>query len=240
MTIEATNNQQWYLGTGVETVFGFNFKVDAVSDIALSRVTTGAHNNNTYSVTPQTVDVDYSVTGIGDPLGGEVTLFQPLGAGVLVVIERIVAFDQTVQLVNLGSSFQEVIERGLDRIVGMIQQLEYQVGSSGQARVPRLEWYDSNGNTSEGFDCGFNKLKNLTPGTATDHAATVGQITGVLSGVVVGGPGVITQFAAPGPAASVTYLNQIIVIRDAGNNMSWAQICLLTTTGPDVYVWQIL
>jgi len=232
MSIETSVNTVEYSTPGTtSSAIPFPFAKDEDLYVALV--------NSDFTYVGLSLDVDYSLTGAGDPVGGNLTLFVPLVSGVKLVISRYLEFLQPTDFANLGNNYAEVLGVALDRAIGLMQQLEYELGSrnKGLSRVPILDDYDvlSGG---KGFNCHANKIKNMLPGTATDDAATVGQITGALSGVVVGGPGVITQFASPGPGASVTYKNQIIVVRDAGNNMSWAQICLETTANN--YTWQIL
>jgi hypothetical protein len=129
-----------------------------------------------------------------------------------------------------------VIGSALDYITQLAQQFEYLLATySGNSRVPKLNDDDTNG--SAAYACQGNKLSGMANGTLTNDAATVGQITGILSGIVVGGPGVLTEIPTAPPAASVTYKNTIIVVRYAGGP-SVAMICLEQAAG--VYDWQVI
>lgn len=79
-----------------------------------------------YEITPKILGTDYTVTGAGSEAGGKVTLVSPPANGTRVSVIRKVEFTQLLQIPANGIIPEGALNRALDRIVMMIQQLAEQ------------------------------------------------------------------------------------------------------------------
>lgn len=79
-----------------------------------------------YELTPKVLGTDYTVTGAGNEAGGMVLLTVPPANGTRVTVIRKVEFTQLLQIPPNGIIPEGALNRVLDRIVMMIQQLAEQ------------------------------------------------------------------------------------------------------------------
>jgi len=217
------------------TEFPVAFPFFQQSDLKLTRILLAG------TLVPMVLNVDYTVSGEGRSSGGAVKLTLELGSDEDLVIERIVAPKQETDLSNLGSAYPEVVESGLDYQAQLSQQHEDLLGAFDptHARVPKLGENEIDG--SGAYDARSNKISNMANGVATQDAATVGQITGLIGGIIVassGVPGAFTQYAGSPPTADSSLKNVIIVVRYA-TGPSVAMICLEQATG-GTYDWNVI
>ena len=77
-----------------------------------------------YEITPKALGTDYTVTGAGNEVGGKVTLVTQPEDGTRVTVIRKVDFTQLLQIPANGIIPEGALNRALDRIVMMVQQLE--------------------------------------------------------------------------------------------------------------------
>lgn len=82
--------------------------------------------------TVKALGTDYAVTGVGVVTGGTITTTASWvpAAGEIVVIQRIVPYDRSTDFTQRGNFKAASINRELDLIVMMIQQLDRRVGRS--------------------------------------------------------------------------------------------------------------
>ncbi|KAF1077670.1 hypothetical protein [Halodesulfovibrio sp. MK-HDV] len=83
-----------------------------------------------YEITPKTLGTDYTVTGAGNEAGGKVALVTQPASGTRVTVIRKVDFTQLLQIPANGIIPEGALNRALDRIVMMIQQLEERANRS--------------------------------------------------------------------------------------------------------------
>ena len=113
MTVTATISRWAYIGDGATKVFPYTNRIFTKDDLLVS-----------LDGVQQTVDTDYTVTGINDAGGGSVTFVTAPATGVSVSIVRSVAATQDVRL-PLGGVFPSVtVETALDKLTILIQQIE--------------------------------------------------------------------------------------------------------------------
>jgi hypothetical protein len=131
MTISSTTRRAGpYSGNGVATSFAFSFKVFATSDISVVR----ADSNG--AETTLVLNSDYSVTLNGDQNaspGGTVTYpisGSPLATGEKLAIVGNLEYSQTTQLPNGGAYNASVVERAMDRLTILSQQLKERVDAA--------------------------------------------------------------------------------------------------------------
>lgn len=119
MTITSTTRAVTYVGDDVNTTFSFSFKVLEASHLLVQVLDTNT------GITSDISSSNYSVTGIGDENGGEVTY--PLSGNPLtptdkITISRVVPPTQGLSITNQGGFFPNLVEEQFDLIVMMAQQ----------------------------------------------------------------------------------------------------------------------
>ncbi|HEY5797655.1 MAG TPA: hypothetical protein VIU82_21845 [Bosea sp. (in: a-proteobacteria)] len=125
MTISSEVNRSGpYSGNGATTVFDYDFKIDDENHIQVIKTSAAG------AETVLTIDADYIVSDVGNPLGGQVSVSPAPATGELITLLRAVPFLQETDLENQGAYFAEIIEAAFDRSVMRDQQLAEQVGRS--------------------------------------------------------------------------------------------------------------
>jgi hypothetical protein len=121
------------------TIFPYGFVVASKADLLVK--VDGA---------TKTVDVDYTVSGVGVDSGGDVTFVTPLAGGERVERARDMPLQRLTDYQNLGDLRAETLNRDIDATVMMIQQLDGRIDeeasrslqipldSTANARLPAL------------------------------------------------------------------------------------------------------
>lgn len=120
MPVTTTEQEVVYTGNGVTTVFPFEFPVPDAESLVVTKRTIASGVDEVLSPTV------FSVTGLGDASGGEVTYpvsGLPLSSAYQLVISREVPLTQTASISNQSTFFADVITRIWDRLVMMLQDL---------------------------------------------------------------------------------------------------------------------
>lgn len=120
MTISTETNLAVYQGNGATTVFAFPFYVLEEGDleIQLQAAESG-------TVTHTYVSGEYTLSGIGDPAGGSVTILgTPITSDYKLTIERVLPYTQPLDLVNETGFYPDEVEKQFDRDVMQTQQLK--------------------------------------------------------------------------------------------------------------------
>lgn len=121
MTISNPDNVVSYLGNGATTVFPYTFIIPGTSSVRIYLLTVAT--NVLTLLSPS----DYTITNLGVPGGGNVTyplgINPPITSDYRLVIQREVAYEQSLDLTNQSQYFPVDMENQLDKIVMMIQQL---------------------------------------------------------------------------------------------------------------------
>ncbi|WP_276120382.1 hypothetical protein [Pararhizobium qamdonense] len=107
-----------YTGNGVTTVFPYEFKITSAAHMR-------AFVTDALDVTTELLlgDGDFSVSGVGEESGGNVTTSQPVAGGNVLWLSRDVPFTQETALGNQGAYFAETVERAFDLATMRDQQL---------------------------------------------------------------------------------------------------------------------
>lgn len=122
MTISAETSQARYTGNATTTIFPYAFKILDAAHI--EAIIADANDENQATLV---LDTDFSVSGVGEDAGGNVTYpisGTPLPAGWTITISRVVPLKQLTDLQNQGGFFPETHEDALDyaRMVDQQQQ----------------------------------------------------------------------------------------------------------------------
>ena len=122
MTVSSSTNRVSYSGNGTLTAFAYTFKIFDEDDLTvILRASDGAE-------TVQTITTHYTVSGVGDAGGGNVTFVTAPASGVTVVILREQPLTQGLDLVPNDPFPAASLEEALDKLVFMTQKHEEELG----------------------------------------------------------------------------------------------------------------
>lgn len=108
MTIASTVDRVNYVGTGITGPFAYTFRIRALTDLV---VTQRDLNGIESTLSPV---YDYTASGVGDRIGGAVTLTLPLQTGWVMTLRRALPLTQPTELRNQGPYFAETVEDTFD------------------------------------------------------------------------------------------------------------------------------
>lgn len=117
MTVSSNDSRETYSGDGSTTVFAYTFRILDEDHI---RVTLRDTNGND---TVQTITTEYTVSGVGESSGGNITMVTAPASGETLVLDRDVPFDQNVDYTEGGDFPAETHEEALDKLTMIAQQL---------------------------------------------------------------------------------------------------------------------
>jgi len=128
MTVPAQDRFTFSSGNGVTTTFPYTFMIPGTVDdpqflVYLIEIATGTR-------TDLTVDVDYSIAGLGVEAGGVVTYplsGTPLPATHRLVIESNMPYEQQTDVYNSGTLYLNAIEDQFDNTTRQVQQIQDRV-----------------------------------------------------------------------------------------------------------------
>ena len=122
MTVTSTNQKVSFSGNGSTTVFAYNFKIFAQTDLlVILRSATGTE-------TTQNLTSNYTVSGVGVTSGGNVTMGTAPASGTTLVIQRVQPQLQGLDLVPNDPFPAQSMEDALDKLVFNVQTLNEEVG----------------------------------------------------------------------------------------------------------------
>jgi hypothetical protein len=157
MSISIVNDivpRQQYIASAGETVFSYNFGIFEDGDLDVYLTPAGQTPNADTDIL--VLNVDYTVSGAGDPDGGFITLTTPALVNDIVTIVRDVPMQRLIDYTTGGPFTAASINDDLDRVIMMIQQvmaalttrgLLYNVNdelTSGQTTLPQLAAANNN------------------------------------------------------------------------------------------------
>lgn len=171
MTLLTTTDRVTYPGNGVAFAFAYPFKIFEATDLAV--IDTDADG---VAVT-LTLNVDYSVTGVGNSGGGQINLLiNPVAVGHTLEIGRFnLDTKQELNLSNQGAYYPESIENAFDRVHALLQSLTVDASNALQLSTDGLTW------NAEAL-----RITNAVDGIGASDVATVGQIEQAIQNVASG------------------------------------------------------
>ena len=124
MTVTSTNQKVQFNGNGSTTVFAYNFKIFASSDLSvILRSATGTE-------TVQQLTTNYTVSGVGEASGGNVTMGTAPPSGTTLTILRVQPNLQGLDLVPNDPFPAGSMEDALDKLTFMVQTHDEEIGRS--------------------------------------------------------------------------------------------------------------
>jgi hypothetical protein len=122
MTVSSSTNRVSYAGNGSTTVFPYTYKIFDEDDLTvILRAANGTE-------TVQTITSQYTVSGVGDAGGGNVTMLTAPASGATLVILREQDLIQELDIVPNDPFPADSLEGALDKLTFMVQQHEETLG----------------------------------------------------------------------------------------------------------------
>ena len=125
MTVSSTTTKNSYSGNGSTTVFAYTFKIFDEDDIAVV-----LRNNTTGAESTQTITTHYSVSGVGNTGGGNITFVTAPTSSQTVVLLRATPLTQLTDYTPNDPFPAETHEEALDKLTHITQELSEEVGRS--------------------------------------------------------------------------------------------------------------
>ena len=189
MTISTTNIKNSYAGNSNTSVFQYTFKILANTELqVIIRASSGTE-------TVKTITTHYTVSGVGNASGGNVTFTSGNipATGETVVIRRVTAQTQNLDLVENDPFSAETVESAFDKLTSINQELQEQLDRSikvsrtatittpeitddASARAGKLLGFDSTGNvldaTIDGSGVAVSATNAANSATASANSAS--------------------------------------------------------------------
>ena len=122
MTVSSSTNRVSYAGNGSTTVFPYTYKIFDEDDLTvILRAANGTE-------TVQTITSQYTVSGVGNAGGGNVTMLTAPASGATLVILREQDLIQELDIVPNDPFPADSLEGALDKLTFMVQQHEETLG----------------------------------------------------------------------------------------------------------------
>lgn len=118
MTVSSLVNRADYTGNGVAVIYSYPFRIFAATDLVVTTADLSG-NESVLSYPGQ-----YSVSGVGNSVGGSITLTTVLASGWHLTIERDVALLQTSSFRNQAEFFPAVYENAIDYVTMALQEIQ--------------------------------------------------------------------------------------------------------------------
>jgi hypothetical protein len=178
VTVSAQTTYNAYTANGVTTVFPYQFKILAAGDIDVY-----------VAGVLKTLNLDYTVIGVGADVGGSVIFTVAPAAASAVSLIRTMTVQRTTDYQQLGDFLTPVVNPDFDNAILLIQDVQTQLGRSIRmpadevGTLPTLPSITNRANKFVAFD--LNGLPIASAGTGggdaalrTDLASTVSGSTG--------------------------------------------------------------
>lgn len=130
MTIATAVSRNDYTGTGSVNTYPYTFKVFNEDELLVTKELADISS-------VLILNVDYTVTGVGNGAGGNVVLTANLENGASLTVRRVVQVVQETDIRNQGTYFPEVLEDALDYLT-MID-LQQEDGIARSIKLPETE-----------------------------------------------------------------------------------------------------
>lgn len=116
MTVSTTTSERKFTGNGVTTVFPLEFEIESAEHLVVSVIQTNGVPS------PKTLNVEYTVSGVGEEAGATVTLGDPLEVGEFLLVRRVTPRTQPVELLPNAGFNPEAVGNALDRMALIVQE----------------------------------------------------------------------------------------------------------------------
>jgi len=230
MTISSTTAKNTFAGNGSTTVFAYTFRIldEAEILVQIKVVSTGV-------ITTQTLTTDYTVSGVGDAAGGNVTMVTAPATGETLILVRNTALLQSIDYTENDAFPANTHETGLDRLTTIVQQIDEEVDRTAKVDVavtgfdatlpsPVANLFIRYNAAADGFDTSLsstgllNVVEDLTPQLGGD-LQTNGQDIDVATGdkITLIGTASITMAGA----STIPFTSTAAMTFASGTSATW-------------------
>ncbi len=119
MSISSTTSKNTYNGNGITTVFAYTFRILDDDEILVQ-----LKNTSTGVLTTQVKTTNYTVSGVGESAGGNITFLVSPASGNIIVLTRNAEFLQPDDYNEYDAFPAATLETDLDRVTILAQQLK--------------------------------------------------------------------------------------------------------------------
>ena len=170
MTVSTTNTRDSYSGNGSTTVFAYTFKIFDEDDITVI-----LRDDATATESTQIKTTHYSVSGVGDAGGGNITFVTAPATGKTVVLIRSTPLTQITDYTPNDPFPAESHENALDKLTFITQELQEEIGRA-------IKVSQTNEIATAEFTVGATARANKVLGFDGDGDLTVLQEIGIFRG----------------------------------------------------------
>ena len=124
MTITVAPARNEYTSSAGQTIFNYTFKIFENTDLNVYITPSGQECSDSDLTTA------YTVSGIGDPAGGSITLNTPASDGDLITIVSAIPSERTTDYQNNGDFRPDTVNEDFDRVVSIVKKIEDKVSLS--------------------------------------------------------------------------------------------------------------
>lgn len=121
MTVSSTTAKNTYSGDAATLVFAYTFRILDEDEIVVQL------EDSSGNITTQTKTTHYTVSGVGDAAGGNITFVSAPSATETVILKRGMALTQTTDYSENDAFPAETHEEALDRLTMIAQELDEEI-----------------------------------------------------------------------------------------------------------------
>ena len=185
MTVSTVVNHEQYEGNGTTKVFPYRFRILKDSHMVVTVIDIAGN------LTTLSLGTDYTISGVGQVSGGNVTLAIALASGWQISLDRDLPAVQETDLRNQGKFFAEVHEDAFDYLTMLIQRVSSFFGLA--LRKPSL--------IAKYYDAKNDRIANVADPVADKDAVNNRTLRNYVEAAVAGIPGGIGFFIQRGVGA---------------------------------------
>ncbi len=116
-----------YTANGGQTVFDYDFLILDSADLVVKETKDPGGDNESTTTLTEGAGKDYTVSGVGDESGGSITLNSGADDGDLYTLQRKSPIERITDFLQAGGYRAEDINRQLDEIFLILQELELKI-----------------------------------------------------------------------------------------------------------------
>lgn len=119
MTVTANDRREQYEATAGQTVFPYPYPIEHESEITVIQTLASDSTSSTLTIT-----TDYTVSGVGDASGGNITLVSGAALDDIITVVGATPTTRTTDFNQAGDYFADELNGQLDRITHILQENE--------------------------------------------------------------------------------------------------------------------
>lgn len=110
-----------YIAASNQTVFSYGWPIFAATDLKVYLTGAGSEPSDVDDIL--VLNANYTVSGVGDENGGNITLTAPASANDIITIQRLLPVERHIDYINGNAINANALNEDFDRIIMMIQDV---------------------------------------------------------------------------------------------------------------------